>query len=51
MVTPALYPPRTSESPEFYASPTAGRIEPNIVFSPTYPPPPFIVQPQGGALA
>ena len=51
IVTPALYQSSTSESPEFHASPTAGRVLPTIVFSPTYPPPPFIVQPQGGALA
>ena len=50
MVTPVLYPPRTSESPGFHASPAAGRVLPNIVFSPTYSPPPFIVQPRDGAL-
>ena len=50
-VTPAFDPPRTSESPGPHASPTAGRVLPNIAFSPTRPPPPFIVQPRGGALA
>ena len=50
-VTPAFDPPRTSESPGPHASPTAGRVLPNIAFSPTRLPPPFIVQPHGGALA
>ena len=50
-VTPAFYPTRTSESLGFHASPTAGRVLPNITFSPTRLPPSFIVQPRGGALA
>jgi len=50
-VTPAFDPPGTSESPGPHTSPTAGRVLPNIAFSPTRPPPPFIVQPHGGALA
>ena len=50
MVTPALYPPRTSESPAFHTSFAAGRVLPNIVYYPTYSPSPFIVQPRDGAL-
>jgi hypothetical protein len=50
-VTPAFDPSGLCESPRPLVCLTAGRGLPTTVFSPACPPPSFIAQPYGGALA